>query len=82
MYYYQNIMPDAIIAYKKAISINSSIAVYWSNLSLAYTKVPNYAEAEKAMNEAIHLNDTEEYRQRLNDIKELVVQHELKVAKP
>lgn len=71
MCYYMNILPDAIISYKKAIEINESEPVYWSNLSLAYTNAGNYTEAEKAMNKAILLNDTEAYRQRLSEIKKI-----------
>ena len=71
MYYYQNIMPDAIIAYRKAIELNNSSPVYWSNLSLAYMNAANYTEAEKAMSQAVALNGSDEYKQRLDEIKKL-----------
>lgn len=46
----------AIEYYKKAIEANKEFAVYWQNLGLAYERLENYPEAEKAYLQSIVLD--------------------------
>jgi tetratricopeptide (TPR) repeat protein len=49
---------EAINEYHEAINLCSDISVFYNNMGLCYSKVGNYAEAEKAYNSATEIDDT------------------------
>lgn len=72
MHFNEQQLPDAIENYQKAIAINKDEPVYYTNLALAYRDSGKLAEAESAMKQAVQLNPSEENKQHLDQISDLI----------